>query len=436
MSKYAPFNKKQAKFIKESINGRYWLNVLEGGKRAGKNVISIISFAALLEEHPDKIHLAAGYTNATAQTNIIDCNGFGIEHIFKGRCRWGKYKDNSALYIQTKTGEKIVVVVGGGKSDSFKRIKGNTYGMAYLDEVNEMHETFIKETIDRTLASSEIKHIWTLNPKTPRHKFYTDILDKLTKSEDVLYQHFNIFDNMAISDERLEQIKGMYDPKSVWYKRDILGHRVAAEGRIYINFSAEKVMKKLSDKRYQEYSCGIDVGGTDATVFTFCGFYQDFKKLDVIDTYYHKNNNKNEPEKSMEGYIDDFIEWSKKIKKKYPRWKNVYVDSANKLFRLAIQERVKKEGLNLFVYPAYKKDGILYRIKLTQLLFMNDRIIISDASQHLREAFEQALWDSAAAEKGLQERLDDGTSDIDSLDSFEYAITPFSEKLVRGLNYE
>ena len=47
---YAPLCEKQSRYIKRSLSS--WLNVAEGGKRAGKNVMNIIAWAASLENHP------------------------------------------------------------------------------------------------------------------------------------------------------------------------------------------------------------------------------------------------------------------------------------------------------------------------------------------------------------------------------------------------
>ena len=41
------------------------------------------------------------------------------------------------------------------------------------------------------------------------------------------------------------------------------------------------------------------------------------------------------------------------------------------------------------------------------------------------------MWDSKAAEKGEDKRLDDFTSDIDILDAFEYSFERFMRKLVK-----
>lgn len=58
---YAPFTREQAEYIRRSM--RSWLNVAEGGKRAGKNVINLIAWAICLETHPDRLHLCAGVSS-------------------------------------------------------------------------------------------------------------------------------------------------------------------------------------------------------------------------------------------------------------------------------------------------------------------------------------------------------------------------------------
>ena len=102
------------------------MSVAEGAVRASKTISNCIIACMYLETCEEKIHLASGSTLPNAKLNIGDCNGFGLEHLFGGRCKWGKYKSNEALYIQTKTGEKIVIFAGGGKSDSYKKILGKT----------------------------------------------------------------------------------------------------------------------------------------------------------------------------------------------------------------------------------------------------------------------------------------------------------------------
>lgn len=121
---WKPFSKKHSEYIANALNNK--MNVAEGAIRSGKTIDHCIIAAMYLEICPDKIHLASGSTIGNAKLNIGACNGFGLENLFRGRCKWGKFKDNEALYVYTQTGEKIVIFAGGAKADSYKRILGKT----------------------------------------------------------------------------------------------------------------------------------------------------------------------------------------------------------------------------------------------------------------------------------------------------------------------
>ena len=60
---------------------------------------------------------------------------------------------------------------------------------------------------------------------------------------------------------------------------------------------------------------------------------------------------------------------------------------------------------------------------------INFIIFILNKCKQLKEAYEQAVW----SDKEPDTRLDDGTSDIDSLDSSEYASFPFYDKLMTNI---
>ena len=238
----APFSQNQMRFFWNCFD--HWFNVAEGGKRGGKNVLITMAYCTILEKHPSRIHLIAGVSTATARLNILDCDGFGLKNYFEGRCREGTYQNRDCLYIQTATGEKVVLVSGGGKAGDEKLIKGNTYGTAYITEANECSETFIKEVFDRTLSSPDRKVFHDLNPKAEGHWYYENILNLHEKKQNenpeygFNYGHFTIADNMSISDDQLRAVLATYDRSTVWYARDILGKRKAAEGLVYPFFSA------------------------------------------------------------------------------------------------------------------------------------------------------------------------------------------------------
>lgn len=223
------------------------INVAEGAVRAGKTVDNVFAFAYELDRSPDKIHLATGSTAANAKLNIGECNGLGLEYLFRGRCHWGKFKGNECLYVRACVGTRIVIFAGGGKSDSFKAIHGNSYGMWIATEINLHHDSMIHEAFDRQLAARRRKIFWDLNPDNPHATIYTDYIDNYRRLQDegklafrINYEHFTIADNAAVTEERKREIVSQYDPSSVWYRRNILGERVAAEGLVYPMFSREK----------------------------------------------------------------------------------------------------------------------------------------------------------------------------------------------------
>lgn len=259
----APFSENQKAFFDRCFDS--WLNVAEGGKRGGKNVLITLAYCAILEKHPSKIHLIAGVSTSTARLNILDCDGYGMMNFFEGRCRLGQYQNRDCLYVSTPTGEKIVLVSGGGKDRDERLIKGNTYGTAYITEANECHPNFIQEVFDRTISSPDRKVFHDLNPKAPGHWYY-DILDFHEKQQQhdpaygYNYGHFTIADNMSVSDEQLRRILKTYDKNTVWYKRDILGLRCIAEGLVYPMFSAGRHVLKEPVETEGDYYVSSDYG--------------------------------------------------------------------------------------------------------------------------------------------------------------------------------
>ncbi len=433
---YAPFSTKQLDYIQKAQSS--WLNVAEGGKRAGKNVINILAWAMALENHPDRIHLAAGVSIGTAKMNILDSNGYGLRNVFNGRCRSGRYLDKEALYIRTVDGkEKIIIFAGGAKANDAAYIKGNTYGTAYVTEANECHQTFLQEVLDRTLSSARRQIFMDLNPKPPRHWFYADFLDfqdrllREGRNEGYNYGHFTILDNHSIPDATLRQVLGKYDRSSVWFRADILGQRTSAAGRIYTGYDEAAVCisrAEILSRRYFELAVGIDVGGTDATAATLAGLTEDRKEIILMDGLYHRQGMSDRMSEA------DYIARILQFLRRWVNWKPypgiVWVDSANKLFRTGLAHEMDREGMNRFAVRAFdKSDGINSRIELNEMLLTQGRFRIAEHLRPWHEAYQMAVWDEKAFEKGKWERLDDGSYPIDALDSSEYAFFGFRRYL-------
>lgn len=443
MIKWLPFNVKHKRYIKNTLKNK--ANVAEGAVRAGKTIDNCIAFAMCLEITPDKIHLASGSTLANAKLNIGECNGYGLEYLFRGRCRWGKFKDNDALFVETKAGEKIIIFVGGGKSDSYKKILGNSYGLWIATEINEHYdsdnskESFIKVAMARQLASENPKWFWDLNPGNPTHSIYTEYLDKW-KENPLLggynYEHFTIFDNNAITEQRKAEIISQYDEGSIWYTRDILGQRVVAEGLIYQEFKDYHIIKMqdwVTMDQYGNYTndirsqlkfitVGVDFGGNiSAHSFVATAYTFNFKRFVTIK------------QKRIAERIDDkqlteeFVKFIQEIKEEYKEpIIDVRCDSAEQTLIAGFQRAVRENNLGVNISNAIKGE-IINRIRFYCKMFSTNRYYILESCNDLIHAFRTAIWEKDKNDV----RLDDGKQDIDSLDSQEYSTEPYMNTIIQ-----
>lgn len=433
---WQPFSPKHKRYIHNAFKNK--MSVAEGAIRSGKTIDNCIIAASYLELSPDRIHLASGSTIANAKMNIGDCNGFGLEHLFRGRCRWGKYKDNEALYIQTKTGEKIVIFAGGGKADSFKKILGNSYGLWIATEINQHYDSddndsFIKVAFGRQVASLKPMILWDLNPSAPKHPIYLNYIDKYKESfvGGYNYMHFTIKDNLAITERRRLEIESQYDKNSIWYKRDILGQRCTPEGAIYTSYvnNPDEFLLSIQELPSMLYiEVGIDFGGGNngkgsANTFVAVGYSKMFKDVIILKSVRIEENLDDEQLKYR------FVKFCNTIYNRYKKAFTCYYDNAEPVLGRGLANRILKESIKTNVKPCLKMP-ILQRIRLVNMLMDQHRfwILNNGETESVKEALYNAVWD---ADK-IDTRLDNGTSDIDSLDAMEYCIERHYNDLIRS----
>ncbi len=430
---YKPFCEKQTNYIKKCSSN--WLNVAHGGKRGGKNVTNGLAFCIQLENHPDKLHLIAGYETSSAKLNILDCDGVGILNYFEGRCHEGKYKNRECLYIDTPTGQKVLIISGGGKANSYKTIKGNTYGMAYITEANECHPDFLKEVEDRTLSSSDRKIFHDLNPKSPKHWYYEDYLkfheeqQKKDQNYGLNYEEFNIFDNLSISNDKLKKVLSTYDKNSIWYKRDILGKRIANESFLFKYIIDNEELFYTDNPNIGYISTGVDFGGNgSAHSFVTSSITRNFTGIDVL------KSDKTE-------VIDDIHQKLKQLKEafknhilfvinKYGHIDTIWADCAEQILISALQEVLDELHLHIPINNSIKCE-IPSRIYAINMLLMIQKIrFVRNDTKTIISALQEAVQDP---DENDDRWLDDGTSDIDSIDGFNYSVEYWYKQLLKVL---
>lgn len=402
---WGKFSDKHKNYIKTALN--YKQSVAEGAVRSGKTIDHCIIFSMYLETCEDKIHLASGSSLPNAKLNIGDCNGFGLEHIFRGRCRWGKYKSNEALFVQTKTGEKIVIFTGGGKSDSYKSILGNSYGGWIATEINEHYDcedsrtSFIKVAMARQIASVHPFTLWDLNPSNPNADIYKNYIDKFMGLDWYRYEHFNIFDNATMSQERIEEIQNKYDMNSVWYKRDILGERMVAEGLVFPYFANDckpylfkyqslKEKMKEEGKRFSHLIIGVDFGDNGSKYsWHLTGFTSDWDYMWALDEGDMAKSNAIDATK----FCKAFVRFYKRCIECYGYVEWIFPDSASNTLINTLRAYFYAEGLDGSIIAPVKKNELTDRPITVDSLLVTGRLKIEEHCKNLINALSELVWD-------------------------------------------
>lgn len=431
---WGKFSDKHKNYIKTALN--YKQSVAEGAVRSGKTIDHCIIFSMYLETCEDKIHLASGSSLPNAKLNIGDCNGFGLEHIFRGRCRWGKYKSNEALFVQTKTGEKIVIFTGGGKSDSYKSILGNSYGGWIATEINEHYDcedsrtSFIKVAMARQIASVHPFTLWDLNPSNPNADIYKNYIDKFMGLDWYRYEHFNIFDNATMSQERIEEIQNKYDMNSVWYKRDILGERMVAEGLVFPYFANnckpylfkyKDLKEKMAEerKRFSHLIIGVDFGDNGSKYsWHLTGFTNDWDYMWALDEGDMEKSNSIDATK----FCKEFVRFYKRCIESYGYVEWIFPDSASNTLINTLRAYFYAEGLDGSIIAPVKKNELTDRPITVDSLLVTGRLKIEEHCKNLINALSELVWDE---KKDIPK--DENVNNInDDWDSFCYTFITHS----------
>lgn len=394
------------------------LNILEGSVSSGKTWVSLVLWAFWVKTMPEGgLYLMCAKSLTTLKRNcllllqeLVGDSNFSFSTSAKEGMLFGRR----------------VLLEGANDIRSESKIRGLTLQGAYCDELTQFPEDFFAMLLSR-LRLPGAKLFATTNPDTPRHWLKTGYLDRADEL-DLLDVQFLLDDNTVLPEEYVYNIKREYT--GVFYERYILGRWVLAEGIIYRDFADNRekytikdVEKWLQERgtRFSSVSFGVDFGGSgSATKFQCTGITPSGIVVALDEKYIDHKKESIDPDALNRSYAD-FIEACTK------RWGpgTTRADSAEQilirgLFNTARERRLRTQVKNALKLP------INDRIKLTLLLMAQGRFFVTPDCPHLIDALSSAVYDNS---KMADTRLDNGTTDIDSLDAFEYSIEPYFKQL-------
>ncbi len=404
------FSAKQREFL-DNANRRW--NVKYGATRSGKTYLDYYVIPKRIRNITGKQGLVVilGNTKGTLQRNVIE----PLQNIWGTELVSDIKSDNTAFLF----GEKAYCL-GADNIKHVNKIRGASFKYCYGDEVatwNEEVFQMLKSRLDKPYS----KFDGTCNPEGPSH-WFKKFLDG---NADIYQQKYTLYDNPFLAKEVLQNLETEYRG-TVFFDRYILGDWKAAEGTIYMLF-ADETEKFLVDKANEQLAIvtiGVDYGaGKSKIKFVASGITYNFRNVYVLDEM--DLNGVYDPEQIYE----KFIEFYKRVYGKYDKCQYAFCDygALGNVITLGLIRRCQKEMLPVQIVDCSK--GLINdRIFLSSTLMAQRRFFILRKNTIITKAFQDALWNS----KSQDERLDDGTTDIDSLDAFEYSINSFYENLINS----
>ena len=405
---------------------KYDALICDGAVRSGKTSIMMWAYVRwAMENFSGQRFGVCGRTVDSCTKNIIV--PFTAMSLAKERyiVRWRR--GDKVMEVRRGAVTNYFEVFGGKDEASYTLIQGRTLAGVLLDEVVLMPRSFVEQALAR--CSVDGARLWfSCNPGSPHHWFYQEWI-KRSRERNALYLHFEMTDNPGLSKRTLERYENMY--AGIFYDRYVRGLWVAAEGIGYKDFAndTEKYLigdplewAKQNGTSFSIISIGVDFGGTkSATKFQATGITKNFRVV-ALEEEYIKNE-----EIDPDALNRRFATFCQLITSKYG-YSQTRADSAETVLIRGLDHTAQKLRLGTQVKNALKMQ-ITDRIRLVVLLMKQGRFKVSRNCPHLIDALQSAIYDP---DKFEDERLDDGTSDIDSLDAFEYSIEPYYKDLERA----
>jgi PBSX family phage terminase large subunit len=284
----------------------------------------------------------------------------------------------------------------------------------------------LKSRLDQEYSIADL----TGNPEQATHWFK----EFLESNADIYCQEYTIFDNNFLPETFVKNLCKEYEG-TVLYNRYILGQWCNAEGLIYTRFANEPTKyawtKRKEDGSYDLPSgitiIGIDYGGTKSgQAFVCTRISSDYKQVIVLGSEKHMGDIDPDDLENLE------IEFAKKMMYKYNCDIDYMLpDNEEVVLIRCLKRRVQEMGWSTIVRGC-TKEPINDRIDCGRTMISYGILwYIEEECKTFVDSLSSALWDDNAKE---DTRLDDFTTDIDTIDAWEYSWCRFMRQINDMIN--
>jgi PBSX family phage terminase large subunit len=382
------------------INSNAFINIAHGSVRSSKTITASMRFIQYVMTSPHKKFLITGKTRDTIKRNVID----DMLMMLEDEVDYTYHQFDGIL----KLADNTVYIVGLSDEGATSRVQGLTVGGWYGDELAVCPESAVKMCISRcSLPDSKI--FWTLNPDNPYHYIYKEYItnDSLKDKGIVKVWHFNLDDNIHLTEEYKDNLKELYSANEVRYKRYILGLWVIAEGLIYTGFNVDDNVVKDLPERFDEINISTDYGTEHPDVMSVIGieYNENGNKYYLIDESYYDNNEHGGIRLTDSDRVNHLVYLQDKYN---PKTIFISHDASSLLVACERESRITCEVIKYT--PSIYED-----INVINDLFKNKRFLIHESCVNTIQQVQQYAWDAKAAARGKEVPLKQNDDCMDAM---------------------
>lgn len=423
-------SEKQAIYINEA-NHRW--NGKVGATQCGKTYVdTLYVIPNRIEERKGKkgLNFIVGVSKETITRNIIE----PLQELFGNKVITDIASNNTCRIF----GEKVYCI-GADNVGRVRKFRGARIKYLYIDEVYDINEE-VFELLKSRLSFEYSVCDFAGNPQHEEHWF-----EKFLQSDaDIYLQRYTLFDNPFLPKVYIDNLCKEY-VGTIYYDRYILGRPCNAQGLCYKKFAnnperygmdyqceyklVNGKQKWVDNLPLGETIIGIDYGGTKSgQAFVCTRIAYDYTKVVTMASVRITDelDSKQLLEKQME-----FIEYCRN--KFHCNIDYVYPDNEESVHIRSLDNAVRERSWNTTVRGS-RKYPVNDRIEAqNKMLAFDIWKYLNGECDSLVKAMKTAMWDDNKLE---DTRLDDFSTDIDSLDGYEYSIERDMKRIIDAINYE
>lgn len=371
-----------------------WINIADGSVRSGKTIACNARWIEFLENSKSDEFLISGKSSQSLRRNVIRpllkmLNTEGKEYSY--------HKRDGELEIE----DKLCYVMGFNDEKAVDVIAGMSVGGWLADEIARCPQSAVEMAISRC-SDTGAKMFWNTNPDSPYHYIFINYINnkELLESGTVKTFKFLLDDNPNLDPHYVTELKRVNKKSEVFYKRNILGQWVIAEGAIYDMFDTKKNVYKKLPFDINDINICCDYGVSTVTTFGVMGIHKDETDGNTYclmeETYYDKEEVG--VAQSDSERVDDLV----KLQDKHQLDENntIYLphDAASLKTACEKDSRIRMQ-VETYTPNTYED------IKVIQDLFARGKFLIHQDCANSISQVQTYSWDKKAQQRGEDKPL-------------------------------